>query len=575
MGSLETSPVPVDVGSGLSLADTHIQWARWASPSERPAETEKQAEPSPKQGDTFEGPLNYRMIAVRALGNFFAAPQEEYEEALLHWSPTTRHQDSATFGRVLFPMAVAKKAHSIVSVMETPGKSRKLEERLRDSRREFVTMVPGTVRSLEHLGLETLALTLDSEEYLDIQLTPSLKSQIQGLPSESLPDLEIRMAVNKASQATSIRFVRLIRRRMFDLLLPSNTMDLRFVRRNCIYADPKSIDPRIADFIQNSNLDVAGTERLKTPTNLTINIPSHTLRSDQTFKKPDTGILPSIRVDYTFSSLAHRSKLSMPFRQAGSWSTITYNTTEAGRIGGRSSSLSLSHLEGRPDDASPATPKSSTADEQDAQSVPPTERGDRNTTPLLRKANALLNMIESLPPLTKSGTNVGMAEDFQARAFRFTSDKGRQKATRDLLSGLKSIEDGNTPKTPDGDLIVKKVITKPVLGRKWDPANEAREGWSEAGWLERGGREGWRERREKGLRKMEERALERERGRMDREMERERTRQLQEVEAMGAEGRRERWERNMRIAMSKNEKRLQGIGEGVVNEDRDRDRDVV
>jgi len=373
--------------------------------------------------NTVASSLNYQKEASKAVTRFFAAPSDNTElskEASPHWMPERTYWDSATLGQVVFPAKAANEKYIRIKGKTEGDRDESLRNRLGEWRREFVTLVPGIVRSLEHLGLESLALGMQSEEFLLIRLTPSFRNTSLSVAFDALPDLEIQIAFDNDSQTTSIKDVRTIYRKEFDFLLPQKTMDLRFVRRTCVYSNPTSLDPGISQFIQNSNLNIWGTERLQTPTELALEIPPFALRPHSSVSSK---ILKQGLVDYTFTSLEHRSSLNIPFRQAGSWSDLTYTSTEAGKIGGRRSSLTLSPPRSDPENR--ITSEDATIDNI----FNPTHNlidssissDEFHSSSLLRKANALINMIENRPDTGDDGIS---------DTFAYRAEKDRQASLK-------------------------------------------------------------------------------------------------------------------------------------------------
>lgn len=386
--------VPIDVGTSLPLTERAQQWSRWCSRSTRQVDLKKQREGAPVFLNTLENPLD-RKAVTSSLADFFAAPIDMYEvseSTKYQWVSNISYWDSALLGQVLFPASTFKG-----SGKKDPG----LQPKLAKSRREFVTLVPGLVRSLETFGLETIDPTTWAEEFLLIRLIPSLKDTLP-IPLEVLPELEFRIFFDQENQTTSIRDVRLVRRSELDLLLPENTMDIRFIRRACVYSRKGNLDHSISTFIQNSNLDIWGTSRLRTPTTLTLNIPPHSLGPIADGRS--SAAIEGELVEYTFSSLEHRSEIGVPFRQQGSWADLTYTSIEAGKMGGRRDELGLR----QPKRMRNATPQDEhidaidhAAEEEENKDENPVNDSQHSAS-LLLKANALINNIEN-PPSNETG----------------------------------------------------------------------------------------------------------------------------------------------------------------------------
>ena len=89
--------------------------------------------------------------------------------------------------------------------------------------------------------------------------------------------------------------------------------------------------PEIEEFLDMSNLDIWGTERIRTPSSLCLPIPRYVPRGSETITQP-------LYVDYGFASLEHCSKL---FTDRADTQRIVFTMIEAGRTGGRSEQLSV------------------------------------------------------------------------------------------------------------------------------------------------------------------------------------------------------------------------------------------
>ena len=393
----ETVPVPVDVGSGLALIHRNQQWSRWCSPNAR-----KIREVKAERGkSTSTNPLD-NAKAVRTLNKFLASPQQHHEspwEASPYWQPNIVHTDSVTLGHVVFsgPLAVKRSAPNQAKTEAVRGDQ--IVGRLNNIRREFVSSNAGIFRLLQPLGSVTSNTTIT--EYVHIHLTPSLGTL--PVPMEVLPNLEIRIKLNNNTMTTSIEYVRLVHSRHLDFMLPQHTVDLRFIRGSSVYWQTEGpFDPRIQQFIQDSNFNIWGTDRLRTPTELALEIPVHATRPQKALlgeKLPG-----AMLVDYTFSSLEHRSELLIPIGKAGEWSNLTYTNIEAGKLGGRRDELTLIN----PMEVGTTLPGHEERNPIAQLSI----AKNPNSATLLSKLNTLINAIENQP-----------GNEYLAEAFTYGVEK--------------------------------------------------------------------------------------------------------------------------------------------------------
>ena len=385
-------PAPVDVGNGLPLMYKDQQWSRWCSPNIRKFDPQNWKPSSTTPLNTLASPLHDDQVVAKSLTRFFAPPEEAHETATSYapyWQSKPSHLDSAVFGQVLFSTAAAEQKAASIQAKTKGAKDERLRDNLGKWRREFVTQVPGMFRLFEPLGAVAFEPNMANQEFLQIRLTPSFRNTALPVPLEVLPNLEIRILLDNNSRTASVKYVGLVHSKQFDLLMPQNTVDLRFFRKTCLYWQPGSLDPRIQQFVHDSNLDIWGTERLRTPTALTLDIPHLALRSHTVanHKKPQ-----AVLAEYTFTSLEHHSELRIPFRANEPRMNVMYTSIEAGKIGGRRDELVLGHC-------SDPSPEMAILSEKNAQKVIAQSAvfDKANSASLLRKANALINTIENRP----------------------------------------------------------------------------------------------------------------------------------------------------------------------------------
>lgn len=393
------TPAPVVVGSRLSLLDRDQQWSRWFSPREKDGSgRRKKTDGASPSSSSIHPPAHdlHGKLAFDTVKAFFGAPDDSSNKLCNnvspHWKSEIECHDSVKLGQVLFP---ANRARTIADELERNRRRTKTSHKIRPIHtkdiglkalripREFLPLVPGLVRSLENLGP-----LKKSEEVLRIRLSPSSKNVSQPVPVEALPDLEIRINVDRDNKTTSIKDVRLMNVQQKDFLQPRNVVDLRFVRKQCVYAKDDSIDPRIMSFVQDSIFDIWGSERLKTPLGLSLSIPALAIQPHNGF---DPTTYETLLVDYTSLSLEYTSSLTIPFQDPNSWPTLTYTNVEAGPIGGRRDELSLHSLRFTSKNLSPTDDSDSPA-VSNIHPKPITDDDDIST--LFQKTASLIESIE-------------------------------------------------------------------------------------------------------------------------------------------------------------------------------------
>ena len=373
----QTVQVPVEVGSGLALIHRNQQWSRWCSPMARKmrvVETERGTSTSINHLDNAR--------AVNTLKKFLATPQQHHDlpsDTSPYWRPNIVHSDSVKMGQLVFSEPLAAKRSTPSQAKPKAVGDDQVVDGLKKTRREFVSSIAGVFRLLR--PLESVTSNPAIAEYLQVHLTPSLGTL--SVPVEVLPNLEIRIKLSNDTMTASVEYVRLVHSKNLDFMLPQNTVDLRFNRGSSVYwQTERPCDPRIQQFIQESNFNIWGTERLRTPTELTLKIPAHALRPHKQFageKVP--GAMP---VDYAFNSLEHRSELLIPLSETGDWSNLTYTNIEAGKLGGRRDELTLNN------------PMES-GTRLTGHNGPKTVAKNPNAATILSKVEKLVNAIETEP----------------------------------------------------------------------------------------------------------------------------------------------------------------------------------
>ena len=185
--------------------------------------------------------------------------------------------------------------------------------------------------------------------------------------------------------------------------------------------------------MQDSNLGIWGTERLRTPTEITLEIPLHAMRSHTL---PAEENPTPVLAEYTFTNLEHHSELRIPFRERDSRTDLTYTSIEAGKIGGRRDELALRHC----DDPGQKTADLNEAD--DTASIAQSAVFNKaNSASLLRKANALINTIENRPDYDDTD---GVSPAFtygggEGKARRGEKSERQSKLRRLRLPGKRSV----------------------------------------------------------------------------------------------------------------------------------------
>ena len=378
-------------------------------------------------------------VAFDTVKSFFGVPDvtgyKLCRNETQYWTPEIVYHDSVTLGQVLFPTDSTQLVAKVLRDGKKKIKKKGQTPRLIDIKsialkslkqpREFLPLVPGLVNSLE--SLEPLE---KSEEFVQVRLSPSSKRLSLPVPVTALPDLEIEISFNDETKTTSIQDIRLVNRKENDFLQPQNIVDLRFIREQRVYANLKDdiVDPRIVSFVQRSNFNIWGSERLKTPLGLSLSIPALAIQPHDGF---DPTSYDTLLVDYTSLGLEHRSSLTIPYYELDSWPTLTYTNIEAGRIGGRRDELSLHSLRIASDQLSTTDldPPAVSIDNK-------THSEDDHTSILFQKTAALIEKIEQIGQEKSDRPSLQMPEVSRWRSTM------RRKIRKVDFTGLRRVNTG-------------------------------------------------------------------------------------------------------------------------------------
>ena len=254
-----------------------------------------------------------------------------------HWIRGMEESQSVMIGRVIYPTKVVEKIAIAGRDKTRPVSSAAFLESLSGSR-AFLTS--NNCSQSSFLSTENSQAT--QQEYLLIKMKPKFHESSpagtpadghtsQGSAQERLPDLELRLDINREERIltpvqTRIAFMS----RESDLLLPHRSSDVKFITEQYINAPP-DLDPAISAFIEASNFDLSGSRRWGTPSSFKLSVPMYTSKGMEDlgndFNK--TGQQPP--VEYNYTALEHRTQLV----EERDGFQYEYTVIEAGRFGGR------------------------------------------------------------------------------------------------------------------------------------------------------------------------------------------------------------------------------------------------
>lgn len=333
------SITPVEIGDSVPLTARSTSWARFGEASARQSMTSMISKPS-STTNASSTPLLDSIKNINRVTDFLHEPeltainQRLQTRTYRYWEMKATYWFRVMLGQSVFS---SQQAHRIEHKLKDPTadmrKREKTLESLRRLRRTFSTTVPGITRIVEAGTTSKRPM-----ERLMVRMVPGLFPKLPSTSMIRAPQLEIQINIHTEEKKTTLAAARLILSHdELDLLLPSHTADVRFVRRINLYADREEKDPHLTEFVELSNLDVWGPRRLRTPNSLQLSIPS-CLIPDAEGKDSfgdDDGL---VQINYVFASLEHRSDLNLPVLGTN---RPQYTSVEAGRSGGRRKELGI------------------------------------------------------------------------------------------------------------------------------------------------------------------------------------------------------------------------------------------
>ncbi|MCJ1248586.1 hypothetical protein MMC30_005804 [Trapelia coarctata] len=328
---------PIEVGSAVPWTERGIQWIRWRDGEL--AESlggEKSISNRRRSFLTTYDPVSSRGVA-KATGRFLSEGRPRYanvsvrQRQPIYWQINQEHKVSAVLGQIIYPALQPRAETKLIQARTYARGSQhvKLEKaflKTIDSRRIMTTILPEVLPSLEDFPFSGE----DVRHELRVRLRPSLVQDGPDMSLKSLPEIDLRIGLGKRDEPVQIRSVQLVRDKCeSDLLLPQEVADIRF----CGYtvSEPTvEIDPKITRFVEESNFNVWGEERLQTPSKLSLRIPKWAIQQDAA-----EDLTRTIGVEYAYDSMEYRSYMSLMYRGV----RLYYTTIEAGKAGGRRTEL--------------------------------------------------------------------------------------------------------------------------------------------------------------------------------------------------------------------------------------------
>ena len=284
---------------------------------------------------TIYDPALSRGVA-KATGRFLSEGRPRYanvsirQRQPIYWQINQAHKVSAVLGQIAYPALLPKAQTKLIHAKtyakgSQDAKFEKAFRKVIDSRRILTTNLPEVLPLLEDIPFSVK----DVRNELKVRLTPSHVEDGPNVNLKSLPEIDLRISV-KQNEPVQIRSAQLVRDKSeMDLLLPQEAADIRFCA--CTVSEATTeIDPKILRFVEESNFDAWGEERLRTPSKLSLRIPKWAIQQDAAAELTRT-----IGVEYAYDSMEYHSYMDLMYCGV----RMVYTTIEAGKAGGRRTEL--------------------------------------------------------------------------------------------------------------------------------------------------------------------------------------------------------------------------------------------
>ena len=331
-------PRPIEGGEVLPLLARGIQWSRWASPIQRSSQASEMNQAPDLSNDWLQSVSTSTFNMLFNHANPYPLNHLERYTGLF-WDKTPKRETFANFGQVLYPSNKLHELHRALDAKRITVQNKSFRTCLA-SQRQLICGFPG-LRGL----LQDVQSDMQAGEDLRIRLKPSPETVMKEEDGRIFPELELWINCNPTAQTCHLSDARLIvDRREVDLLLPTETVDIRFCSETHIPSGAQ-IDPQILAFINSSNVDIFASDPLKTPSTLSLSIPARSVR-----KSPPQGAVrarsakksaksedpwledgPDVAVNYVLSSVEHWSHMSGKTQGLD----VDYSVVDGGKWGRR------------------------------------------------------------------------------------------------------------------------------------------------------------------------------------------------------------------------------------------------
>jgi len=254
------------------------------------------------------------------------------------WQPHVQHQTYTVLGHVLHRSHESTPVH--ISNVREHVQTSTLSERT------FSTNIPGILRILKTLT----PLFSTPRQAICLRLTPSPWTSFGLDGAGAFPPLELRVEFDPFTDMPFVHTLEaVVEKRVFDVMLPEEITDLRFIKKTTLAYSAVQTDPGLANFMANAKLKVKGGPngdkspirrgRLAAPSTLKMRIPRRIIRLDSQVAKDFSADSASndVEMEYIYAGLDFREHLSYALDDY----VLRYTMIEGGITGGRRGELVL------------------------------------------------------------------------------------------------------------------------------------------------------------------------------------------------------------------------------------------
>ena len=268
---LQGRPRPIEVGSALPVLARGMQWSRWACPIKRKLELPLM-DKGPELNPAFPQSLVRSIFKILFKKTLPDSLNPRESDQSLFWSESSECETFAAFGQVAYSSGQLGALPQKLEAQKVRAKRIQALRASLGSVRQFFYGFPG-LRSM----LQNANPGMQVGEELRIRLRPSPDVLMDKGAGRMFPDIELRIKCDLATKTCEFSSAMLIlNQREEDLLLPTETVDIRFCSTTLIASGAKT-DPQILNFLESSKVHKFPQQALNLTKTLTLSIPAHSI----------------------------------------------------------------------------------------------------------------------------------------------------------------------------------------------------------------------------------------------------------------------------------------------------------